>query len=170
MTGRVNVAVLGPATLIGEAVLAQLAERDFPIGKLYLLSPSLAAGDEVQFKQKDIIVLDAANFDFTQVQLAIFAAGAEAAAHFAPIAIAAGCTVIDTSPQFRQNEDVPLVVAGVNSECIANCKAPSIIACGKCGNDASGIESEADYGCCGPDASECRHLSVGIRFGQSGGR
>lgn len=129
MTGRVNVAVLGPATLVGEAVLAQLAERDFPIGKLYLLSPSLAAGDEVQFKQKDIIVLDAANFDFTQVQLAIFAAGAEAAAHFAPIAIAAGCTVIDTSPQFRQNEDVPLVVAGVNSECIADCKAPSIIAC-----------------------------------------
>lgn len=129
MTGLVNVAVLGPTTLIGEAVLAQLAERDFSVGKLYLLSPSLSVGDEVQFKQKDITVLDAASFDFNQVQLAIFAAGAEAAAHFAPIAVAAGCVVIDTSPQFRQEEDVPLVVAGVNSECIADYKARRIIAC-----------------------------------------
>lgn len=129
MTRLVDIAVLGATTLVGEAVLAQLAERDFPVGKLYLLSPSLSVGDEVQFKQKDITVLDAASFDFNQVQLAILAAGAEAAAHFAPIAVAAGCVVIDTSPQFRQDEDVPLVVAGVNSECIADYKARRIIAC-----------------------------------------
>ncbi|WP_124949321.1 aspartate-semialdehyde dehydrogenase [Sulfuriferula thiophila] len=129
MTKVVNVAVLGATTLTGEAVLAQLAERDFPLGTLYLLSPSLSVGDEVQFKYKDMTVLDAASFDFNQVQLVICAAGAEAAAHFAPIAVSAGCIVIDTSPQFRQDTDVPLVVAGVNSECIADYKARRIIAC-----------------------------------------
>lgn len=129
MTKVVNVAVLGATTLVGEAILAHLAARDFPVGKLYLLSPSLSVGDEVQFKYKDIMVLDAATFDFNQVQLAIFAAGVEAAAHFAPIAVAAGCVVIDTSPQFREDADVPLVVAGVNSESIADYRVRSIIAC-----------------------------------------
>ena len=128
MTKLVNVAVLGPTTLTGEAVLAHLAEREFPVGKLYLLSPSLSVGDEVRFKYKDMTVLDAATFDFNQVQLAIFAAGAEAAAHFAPIAVAAGCVVIDTSPQFRQDADVPLVVAGVNDERIADYRVRRIIA------------------------------------------
>ena len=129
MTKMVNVAVLGATTLTGEAVLSHLAERDFPIGELYLLSPSLSVGDEVRFKFKDITVLDAAIFDFNQVQLVIFAAGAEAAAHFAPIAVAAGCLVIDTSPQFRQEADVPLVVAGVNNERIADYRVRNIIAC-----------------------------------------
>jgi len=129
MTKMVNVAVLGATTLTGEAVLAHLAERNFPVGELYLLSPSLSVGDEVRFQFKDKTVLDAATFDFNQVQLAIFAAGPEAAAQFAPIAVAAGCVVIDTSPQFRQDADVPLVVAGVNSERIADFMARKIIAC-----------------------------------------
>ncbi|MDR3392041.1 MAG: aspartate-semialdehyde dehydrogenase [Sulfuriferula sp.] len=129
MTGTVNIAVLGATTLAGEAVLTHLAKCQFSLGKLFLLSPSLSVGDDVQFRFRDITVLDAATFDFSQVQLAIFTAGAEAAAHFAPIAAAAGCVVIDTSPQFRMDADVPLVVAGVNSERIADFTKRNIIAC-----------------------------------------
>jgi aspartate-semialdehyde dehydrogenase len=129
MTGTVNIAVLGATTLAGEAVLTHLEKCQFSLGELFLLSPSLSVGDDVQFRFRDITVLDAATFDFSQVQLAIFTAGAEAAAHFAPIAAAAGCVVIDTSPQFRMDADVPLVVAGVNSERIADFTRRNIIAC-----------------------------------------
>ena len=129
MTKVVNVAVLGATTLIGEAILTHLAERNFPLGELYLLSASLSVGDEVRFQFKDKTVLDAASFDFQQVQLVFFAGCAEAAELFASIAVAAGCVVIDTSPQFRQDPDVPLIVAGVNSQRIADCAARKIIAC-----------------------------------------
>ncbi len=110
----VNIAVLGVTTLVGEAVLAHLAAAEINLGQLYLLSSGEAIGSEVRFKYQDKIVTDVDTFDFSQVQMAIFAADADVAARIAPIAVAAGCVVIDTSPQFRQDDDVPLVVVGVN--------------------------------------------------------
>ncbi|MEQ1667187.1 MAG: aspartate-semialdehyde dehydrogenase [Sulfuriferula sp.] len=126
MSAVINVAVLGATTLVGEAVLAHLAAADVVLGQVYLLALDAAADSEVRFKQQDKPVLAADGFDFTQVNVAIFAAGAEAAAHYAPIAVAAGCTVIDTSPQFRQNADVPLVVVGVNESVLTSTKSKII--------------------------------------------
>lgn len=129
MAKKYDVAVLGATGLVGEAMLEHLAERDFPLGRLYLLSPSLSVGDEVAFRGRDIVVQDAERFDFTLVQIALFAAGAEAAAHYAPRAAAAGCVVIDTSPQFRQDAGVPLVAPEVNPERIADYRQRMLIAC-----------------------------------------
>lgn len=126
MSTTMNIAILGATTLVGEAVLAHLATADMALGQVYLLGLGEAAGSEVRFKQQDKPVLEADGFDFSQVNLAIFAAGAEAAVRYAPIAVAAGCTVIDTSPQFRQDADVPLVVVGVNESVLTG--ASKIIA------------------------------------------
>ncbi len=129
MTKKYDIALLGATGLTGEAILEHLTERNFPIGKLYLLSASLSVGDEIFFRGKDVVIEDAEQFDFGRVQLALFAAGAEAAAYFAPKAVAAGCAVIDTSPQFRQDEDVPLVVTAVNRDRIPGFVARRLIAC-----------------------------------------
>ena len=129
MTKKYDIALLGATSLTGEAILEHLAERNFPLGKLYLLSASLSVGDEIFFRGKDIVIEDAEQFDFGRVQLALFAAGAEAAAHFAPKAAAAGCVVVDTSPQFRQDVGVPLVVTAVNRERIPEFAARRLIAC-----------------------------------------
>jgi len=120
--------VLGATSLVGEAILEHLAERDLPLGKLYLLSPSLSVGEEISFAGRDIVVQDAQQFDFSQVRIALFAAGAEAAAHYAAKAAAAGCVVIDSSPQFRMDAAVPLVVAEVNPEFIAEGASCRLIA------------------------------------------
>lgn len=96
MPKKVDVAVLGATSLVGEAILEHLSERDFPLGKLYLLSPSLSVGEEISVAGRDIVVQDAEQFDFSQVNIALFAAGAEAAAHYAAKAAAAGCVVIDS--------------------------------------------------------------------------
>ncbi len=119
MSKKIDVAVLGATSPIGEAMLEHLSERNFPLGKLYLLSPSLSVGEEISIAGRDIVVQDAEKFDFSQVHIALFAAGAEAAAHYAAKAAAAGCVVIDCSPQFRMDTEVPLVVADVNPESIA---------------------------------------------------
>lgn len=128
MSKKVDVAILGATSLVGEAILEHLSERNFPLGKLYLLSPSLSVGEEISFAGRDIVVQDAEQFDFSQVNIALFAAGAEAAAHYAAKAAAAGCVVIDSSTQFRMDAAVPLVVAEVNPECIADYLPRKLIA------------------------------------------
>lgn len=124
----VNIAVLGVTTLVGEAVLAHLAAAEINLGQLYLLSSGEAVGSEVRFKYQDKIVTDVDAFDFSQVQMAIFAADADLAARIAPIAVAAGCVVIDTSPHFRQDDGVPLVVVGVNEATLKGFGKDPIIA------------------------------------------
>ncbi|MFA5171603.1 MAG: aspartate-semialdehyde dehydrogenase [Sulfuriferula sp.] len=124
----VNIAVLGVTTLVGEAVLAHLAAAEINLGQLYLLSSGEAVGSEIRFKYQDKIVTDVDTFDFSQAQMAILAADADLAARIAPIAVAAGCVVIDTSPQFRQDDAVPLVVVGVNEAALKGFGKDPIIA------------------------------------------
>jgi aspartate-semialdehyde dehydrogenase len=53
---------------------------------------------------------------FAGVDLALFSAGGGISKKFAPIASAAGCTVVDNSSAFRMTEGVPLVIPEVNPQ------------------------------------------------------
>jgi aspartate-semialdehyde dehydrogenase len=57
-----------------------------------------------------------AEFDFSQVQIALFSAGSEVAAEYAPQAVEAGCVVIDNSSCFRDSPEVPLIIPEVNPQ------------------------------------------------------
>jgi aspartate-semialdehyde dehydrogenase len=59
-------------------------------------------------------------FDFAGVDIAFFSAGGKVSKVHAPRAAAAGAIVIDNTSEFRYDADVPLVVAEVNPEQIAN--------------------------------------------------
>jgi aspartate-semialdehyde dehydrogenase len=123
-----NIAVVGATTLVGEAVLTHLADAEINLGQIYLLSSGESVGSEVQFKYQDKIVTDVDAFDFSQVRIAIFAANADLAARMVPVAVAAGCVVIDTSPQFRQDMSVPLIVVGVNEAMLTDIAKYPVIA------------------------------------------
>lgn len=109
-----NIAVLGATGAVGEALLDTLAERQFPVGEIFALARSESAGESLRFGGKTVRVQDAAEFDWTQAQLAFFAAGAQASATYAEEATNAGCLVIDLSGLFALEPDVPLVVPEVN--------------------------------------------------------
>ncbi len=128
----IDVAVLGATGAVGETMLDILAERQFPVGKVYALASSRSAGEKVDFGEQTLIVEDVATFDFGKVQLALFSAGGEASATYAPKAADAGCIVIDNSSCFRYDDDVPLVVPEVNSEVIAKLPGRGIIANPNC--------------------------------------
>lgn len=55
---------------MGEALLETLAERQFPVGEIYALARNESAGEQLRFGGKTITVQDAAEFDWTQAQLA----------------------------------------------------------------------------------------------------
>ncbi|APW05487.1 TPA: aspartate-semialdehyde dehydrogenase [Salmonella enterica] len=123
-----NIAILGATGAVGEALLETLAERQFPVGEIYALARHESAGGHLRFGGKSVIVQDAADFDWTQAQLAFFVAGAEASAAWIDDATNAGCLVIDSSGLFALEPDVPLVVPEVNPYVLADYRNRNVIA------------------------------------------
>lgn len=97
MSQSFDIAVVGATGTVGETLVELLAEREFPIGTLHLLASIESAGASVPFRGKNLRVRDVAEFDFSQVRLAFFAAGEAVSRSFADRASQAGCAVIDLS-------------------------------------------------------------------------
>jgi aspartate-semialdehyde dehydrogenase len=132
MTRRYHVAVVGATGVVGEAMLAGLIERKFPVAEVYALASERSAGKTVAFGSESLDVLDLATFDFTDVDLALFSAGNAVSKQYAPIAAAHNCVVIDNSSCFRYDADIPLVIAEVNPQRIADYTRHGIIANPNC--------------------------------------
>ncbi|HQU15534.1 MAG: aspartate-semialdehyde dehydrogenase [Chromatiales bacterium 21-64-14] len=127
-----DVAVVGATGAVGEAMLSILEQRKFPVGTVYALASSRSAGSRVGFKHQQLKVQDLAEFDFSQVQIGLFSAGASVSEVYAPKAAAAGCVVVDNTSQFRYDADIPLVVTEVNPHAIAAYPGHGIIANPNC--------------------------------------
>ena len=108
-------AIVGATGAVGEEVLKVLEQRNFPIGKLVLLASKRSAGKSVTFRGKEIPVEELTEESFNGVDMAIFSAGGSVSLKFAPIAVKAGCVVIDNSSAFRMDDNVPLVVPEINA-------------------------------------------------------
>ena len=117
---RFNVAVVGATGAVGEVMLAILAERDFPVGRLVPLASERSAGTSIEFNGEDHVVQDLAGFDPAGIDIALFSAGGDTSKEYAPKFAAAGAVVIDNSSAFRYDDDVPLVVSEVNPEQVTN--------------------------------------------------
>lgn len=122
-----NIALLGATGAVGRALLELLAERQFPVGELYALASERSAGETLRYEGKSLLVTDANEFDWSQVQLAFFVAGREASARYADEAANSGCLVIDSSDLFALEPDVPLVVPDVNPRVLADYRNRNII-------------------------------------------
>lgn len=120
MKTPVNVAIVGATGAVGDTMLKILAEREFPIGELYLLASERSAGEKIDFRGRKLVVQDLAAFDPAGVDIALFSAGGSVSKEYAPKFAAAGAIVIDNSSAFRYLDDVPLVVAEVNPEAMKN--------------------------------------------------
>ena len=132
MTDLYDVAVVGATGAVGETMISILEERDFPVDNLYPLASSRSAGTSIMFRGKSLRVTDLAEFDFSQVRIALFSAGGSVSEEYAPIAAATGCVVIDNTSHFRRDEDIPLIVPEVNSEALAGYSQRNIIANPNC--------------------------------------
>ena len=127
-----NVALVGATGNVGQEMLTILEERMFPVGEVFALASRQSVGREVSFGDKTLKCRDLATFDFSQVQIALFAAGGSVAKEWAPKAAAAGAVVIDNSSHFRMDPDVPLIVPEVNADEVAGFSKKNIIANPNC--------------------------------------
>jgi aspartate-semialdehyde dehydrogenase len=106
--------------LVGELLLAILAERAFPIRELRLFASARSAGKSIRWRDRDVVVEDAAKADYAGLDVVFFSAGAGTSRELAPRVAAAGALVIDNSSAWRGDPEVPLVVAEVNAHALAS--------------------------------------------------
>ena len=131
-----SVAIVGATGAVGAELIRCLEDRSFPACSLKLLASARSAGKTMPFRGEPLAVQALAEDSFLGVDLALFAADAETALTYAPLAVAAGAVVIDNSSAYRMDLDCPLVIPEVNLETlawsrgiIANPNCTAIITC-----------------------------------------
>ncbi|HEX8578168.1 MAG TPA: aspartate-semialdehyde dehydrogenase [Allosphingosinicella sp.] len=129
-----RVVVVGATGNVGREMLNILAEREFPLDEVAAVASPRSAGSMIDFGDsgRELKVRSIEHFDFSEWDMALFAAGSAVSKEYAPKAAAAGCIVIDNSSLYRMDPDVPLVVPEVNAEAIAGYKKKNIIANPNC--------------------------------------
>jgi aspartate-semialdehyde dehydrogenase len=110
------VAVVGATGAVGEEMIATLEQREFPVEKIRLFASERSEGKALQFDGRDVPVESLKKESFRGVDIALFSAGGQRSAAWAPVAVKSGCVVIDNSSQWRMDPAVPLVVPEVNPQ------------------------------------------------------
>ena len=114
-----DVAIVGATGAVGRTMLDILSERQFPVGTLRLMASPRSAGQKVDTPWGTVEIEDLATADPAGLDVALFSAGGDRSREHAQRFGDAGCVVVDNSSAFRMDDDVPLVVAGVNDHAAA---------------------------------------------------
>lgn len=117
-----RLAIFGATGMVGRELIKVLHKRSFAFESLRVFASERSAGKQLEtpWGVKTIELADTA--DFTEFDLAFFAIGGGWPKKFAPLAVQAGCRVIDNSSTFRYDDSVPLVIPEINSGAIGDAK------------------------------------------------
>ncbi|MDT9682497.1 aspartate-semialdehyde dehydrogenase [Streptomyces sp. TRM76323] len=107
-------AVVGATGAAGAVMLQILSQHADVWGEIRLLASPRSAGRKLAVRGAWTEVLALDEDTLRGVDVAVFLVPEEVAARWAPIAAAQGAVVVDASPAFRTDPDVPLVVPEVN--------------------------------------------------------
>jgi len=111
-----NIAVLGATGVVGNEILKILEERNFQFNEIKFLASARSAGKEIEFKGKKYKIEEATPEAFEGVNIVLASAGATTSKALVKDINAKGAVLVDNSSAFRMDEDVPLVIAGVNDD------------------------------------------------------
>ena len=112
-----NFAIIGASGNVGRKTIEILEKSKIPFKELFLVASKKSAGKKIKFREKEIIIENLENYDFSKAKITFFAAGSQIAKEWAPKA-AKKTIVIDNSSYFRMQKDIPLVVPEVNNEAL----------------------------------------------------
>jgi aspartate-semialdehyde dehydrogenase len=147
--GEYRVGIVGATGAVGSTLLEVVAERRFPVAQLRPLASARSAGSKVKFAGSDLEVQEMTEESIQGLDLILSSAGGKVSAEWAPKWIEAGAVVVDNTSYWRMHDDVPLVVAQVNDDAVAdhnglvanpNCTTMELMVALKPILDAAGIE------------------------------
>ena len=111
-----RVGIVGATGQVGGVMRELLVERDFPVESIRFFASARSAGTAIRWRDRDVVVEDAARADPSGLDIALFSVGASASRELAPRFADAGAYVVDNSSAWRMDPQVPLVVTEVNGE------------------------------------------------------
>ncbi|GLY83432.1 aspartate-semialdehyde dehydrogenase [Actinoallomurus iriomotensis] len=145
-----SIGVVGATGQVGAVVRAILEERGFPVDRIRFFASARSAGTTLPWKGAQIPVEETATADPSELDIAIFSAGAAVSRVEAPRFAAAGVLVIDNSSAWRMDPDVPLIVSEVNPHTLdqaakgivanPNCTTMAAMPALKALHDAAGLQ------------------------------
>ncbi len=113
-----KIAIVGATGLVGTNII-NLCEQYFDVDVEYSLFASKSSeGKKIRVNDKDITVKELNKENIGEYNISLFSAGGERSENYAPTFIDNGSFVIDNSSVFRMNDEVPLVVYGINENII----------------------------------------------------
>ena len=109
-----KIAIVGATGLVGRNII-QLCEKNFNSDVEYSLFASKSSdGREIKINNKGFEVKELKKENIEEYDISLFSAGGERSKEYAKQFVNKGSFVIDNSSVFRMNEEVPLVVYGIN--------------------------------------------------------
>ena len=144
-----RVAVVGATGAVGATMLGIMRERELPADEVVPFASERSAGRKIDWGERELTVVALSEASIQGFDLALFSAGSGISEEWGPKFAAAGATVVDNSSYWRMQEDVPLVVAEVNPDALAdhrgivanpNCSTMQMVVALKPILDAVGIE------------------------------
>lgn len=117
-----RIGIVGATGMVGTVMRSLLAERNYPVSELRLFASARSAGSKIDWNGAKITVEDATAADPRGLDVVLFSAGATTSRALAEKYAQAGAMVIDNSSAWRMNADVPLIVAEVNPQDVANAR------------------------------------------------
>jgi aspartate-semialdehyde dehydrogenase len=122
MSQNLTVGVVGATGQVGTVMRRLLDERDFPVGRIRFLASSRSAGSTLPWRGTEVVVEDASTADVSDLDIALFSAGATTSRAIAERYADAGAIVVDNSSAWRMHPDVPLVVSEVNPQAVRDAR------------------------------------------------
>jgi len=116
------IAIVGATGAVGREFVGCIESRGLPVKALKLLASARSAGQKQMFRGQELTIEELKDDSFNGVDIALFSAGSGISKQYAPIAVKAGCVVVDNSSAFRADPAIPLVVPEINARRIADHK------------------------------------------------
>ena len=79
-----NLAIIGASGNVGRKTIEVLEKSKIVFNELFLVASKNSAGKKINFKEKEIIVENLENYDFSKAQITFFAAGSQIAKEWIP--------------------------------------------------------------------------------------
>lgn len=128
-----NLAIYGYDTDVGKLVLEFLEKSSLDIENLYPLSPLSGDFDAVPLKGKNYMIEGVDSFDFNKADAALLLCTKDESTRISAKVKGTSCLIIDNSKIHALDENVPVIIPGINDYVIADAK--------KCGTLATPLAS-----------------------------
>ncbi len=118
-----KIAVVGATSNMGREILSVLSENNIDAQNIYAVEMKAPLGTMVSYgEDDDLDVFNLDDFNFSKADIALFACSAEIAKKYLPKVHQIGIKIIDCSGATSADNEVPMIVAGLNDAQIKEAK------------------------------------------------